>query len=532
MGELYLTGVHRTAARRWLGVIPGDDGLTWFDLLGLAEGEPSAADVTRQVAQQVARVQACEQQAASESRSDYAAVARELAAAVVQAGDVLGNPQRCQQYRQDLAAARERRFRDTITPAIVAGKQPSAEQLAKFELTAVQLRLGISEVKRIVNSVTGVAMHDNPYAAFNVLRVADDPAWPTHFDLLLLDETTDDHHLLAGQVRAQRQRAQEMESKFTEMDRKRAAREFAGKIEQAGEVLLSAASRAEYVQEVRQQRAERFRQRVDMACSAGDSVSPDTIIQLLSIAQRMRLAEQHARQLITARTGFGDYFGLLGERKTPLLARLSGLSFDISRPEDAATCTRGLTVSNDGAGMLEGTATPTVPWLRVEPVRIATSSRQRLTVRVDPETLPRGVPVAGQIMVETNGGARIVNVEVLVAGGEHPGGDSERVLAAFTYLCSATVVVPLVVFFMYQRRSRYISFQSAQAAVLGTAAAGVFFFQTALGELIPPLAGLLYVPLLILLGTPVLAALVCAGLAFAGRGVRLPFVAERAEKFA
>ncbi|MBU0641083.1 MAG: hypothetical protein KKB50_19665 [Planctomycetes bacterium] len=538
MADVCLAGVLHTAAEKWLGVKAGGDGITWFDLLAIPERAP-VADVPRCVEERRRQIEQLSARAQAQGRDDYATVIGQLRAAVDAAGLTLGEASRRDEYLAALRAARRSRFEKTIAPSIVAGRKPDGAQLEALLKTAGQLRLPESEARRVIDQLAGLEAADNPavdfgtlrasdLAAYGVLRVADDRAWPTYFDVLQIDEATESAQLIQSQANSQSRRAQEREAKFTEMTQKRKAREFIELVKMAEETLLSPERRSAHLREIQEKRRKRLQEEVRLAVG-GDGVSADAVIRLLVSAQRMRLPDVQARQVITAETGFADYFGLVGERRSAVLNCVGTMEFKIERPDDPKACSRPLTIRNDGGATLECNIRSAVDWISVEPRSKHIARSESVTVTVDAGKLPRGVPTTGQVQVDSNGGSRIVTVEATVAGGRHPSTTAERVWGGIAFLAAATLIGPVVLAIVFQRRSRYVAFQAAQSAVLGAA-----FWASELLEVIGNflcLAKLVEIPVMILSCAILIVAAACAIASFCGRGIWLPVVADRATKF-
>ena len=532
MAELYIEGIKSTAAQKWFGLQVAKDGLTLFDLLGLQEDDVDATTVKRQVTVRMARLREVEQAAAKASRSNYVRVAKELASTIQSAAGRLMDAEELGRYRQSLAKTRQRMFERTIAPAVSAGRQPSAQEMAAFMDVARQYRVDTSEAKRLIHRLTGIKTQKDRYTSYGVLSVAEDPASPTYFDLLCLDETVANEALIRSQVEAQTKRAEEVAAKFTEMDRKREAREFIDKtLAKVAETLLSRTARDTYKKEIMNLRRKKFQDAVRLAFGPGQAVDADHVIRLLSEAQKMRLSEDAARQVITEVTGFADYMSLLGKRQAPLLGHISPLKFDIRSPEDIRACKQTLLIRNQGGGELKGSVSSASSWILVEPVHIRTRGTQRLTLQVDAQRLPRGIPTAGQVHIETNGGSQIVCVEAILAGGELPETTKERVWGGLVYLMSvATVFIgPMVCVFVFQKKSRYLTNQAAQASVLGVFFLGYLVIGVLASAFLPCFfpESLYEVGLIVIPGI----AGVCALLTFAGKKVKIPIVSDYAERF-
>jgi hypothetical protein len=262
-----------------------------------------------------------------------------------------------------------------------------------------------------------------------VLYVADDPAHENHFDLLCIDESVTNPSLIRAQKEVQLKRSRETGEKSTRMEVKRAAQEFAAKVEEAGRVLLSPADRGAYLQQIRGLRRAKFREQLASMYRSGDTVKPDAIVRLLAAGRRMRLSESDTRQTITDVTGFSDYMSLLSDRKTPVLGTLEPLKFDLRSPSETDACRAVLCVRNEGAETLTGTAVTMADWISISPQEFQTASEQPLTIEVRPGRLPRGIPTAGQISIESNGGSQIVAIEAFMAAAIGPATSTSGLLA-------------------------------------------------------------------------------------------------------
>jgi uncharacterized membrane protein len=97
-------------------------------------------------------------------------------------------------------------------------------------------------------------------------------------------------------------------------------------------------------------------------------------------------------------------------------------------------------------------------------------------------------------------------------------------------LTSITVIVPLVCVFVFQRRSRFLCFQAAQASVLGVVAWGALVFGGLLGAFCC-IAPIIAKPVTYLWYAILISGVICAILCLAGRPVRIPVVAEYADRF-
>ena len=527
MAKLHIAGIQATAALKWFKLKPWKDGLTLFDLLGLQEDHNVSASVEKSLAARTARLRQVQQVAQKNSRSDYLEIARQLTATLQGGARTLHDPAQCAAYRAELAEARGEMFARVVESVLGAGRSPSEPELAQLLQEAQQYRLAEEQAKKIINDLAGVGQGENKYATFGILRVNGDPAWPTYFDLLLLDESVTSENVVRSQAIAQTRRADEAEAKHTEMDRKRLAVEYREKVAQASNALLSKETRASYLRQITEHRRKEFSQKAQIARGADSKTIADVVIRLLSEAARMRLAEDAARAVITEVTGFADYMSLLGERKTPLLGRISTLRFEVSTAANVRACEQTLVVRNQGAGALTGSASSTCDWLTVEPVAFKTTAIQRFAVRIDGWSLPSGVETAGHIKIETNGGSQIVSVEAVVGGGEVPSSTRECLIACGVYLLSlvTTFLGPMICVLVFEKKSRYLTMQAAQATVLGVVALNLMVFGGLLG--IVCLGWIPLIGLMVIYGT----ALVCAILALLGKAVKVPVVCEYAMKF-
>lgn len=522
MAELYVRSQRqRAAAEKWLKVSGAADGVTLFDLLGLGEADADPAQFRQQSDLRLQRLQAVEAQAGQTGQAEYTELALQLRTLVQQAVATLSDPAARAAYLDDLLAARRAAFERTLRTAVSPGRRPAGQELEALLAEAAKYRLDTREARRLIESLTG---SEGPYAAYGVLGAADDPAGLTHFDLLGLDEAAADERLIRAQRDAQLRLAAEKEAKTPEQDRKRHAREYADKVRAAAAVLADARQRQAYCQTLLRTRQAKFQDEC-RACYAGGAVSHEVVIRLLTLARRMRLGDGAARQTLTAVTGFADYMSLLGARRTPVLGQLAPLKFDIRDPADGRACRQILTVRNDGGEELRGRVSSPTPWLRVTNEVVATRGGQAVEISVEPAGLPRGLPSAGQLRVDTDGGSQIVPVEVVVAGGEYPESRRERLLGGLVYLAvfSTLFVAPMVMVFIQESKSRFLTTQAAQASVLG-----VLFLATLILSQVPligRLGGLL---------VPVVTVLVfaCAAAVFMGRRIRVPVVAEYAARFA
>jgi hypothetical protein len=472
------------------------------------------------------------EKAKASARQDYVDLASQLANDIRSAAATVRDQDRRNGYLEALTDARRSLFERAISPAVAPGKPPTQQEMASYPSVAADHRLPEGEAKKIINRLTGIEVTENPYATYGVLRAAEDPAWPTEFDLLCLDESVSDERLIRSQMDAQVRRAREVEQKFPEPDRKRQARAFAEKVQAAAATLLAPPERQRCLKRIAQTRGAKFAEEVPLYCQPGRPVRPDAVIGLLATARRMRGSDTLARQVITQETGFADYMSLLSQRKTPVLGYVAGLKVDLPADADEEAATRRVTIRNEGGGVLQGGARPTCDWITVQPQRIRTDGIQELTVQLDTSRLPRGVPTAGQISVDTNGGSQSIAVEALLGGGDAAADPLERFFGALIYLFG-TAVVPLamVCVFVCQNRSRYLTLQAAQASVLGTVLGGtVIAGKVAMGFCC--LLKFLETPIDLCMYAVMLVGLVCAVLSLLGKPIRIPIVISYAEKFA
>jgi curved DNA-binding protein CbpA/uncharacterized membrane protein len=528
MIDLYITGVQGAAAVKWLQLAKPVDGVSLSDLLGVSENAPDPSLPAKTNAR-LQRLQAIESQAAGTSQTEYVAIAKSLQQLVRSAAEILGDPKRRQEYLQSLLEARKAQYQQAIQSRVQPGRpllQPETEALLAV---ADQYRLDRGEAKRIITRLIGGG--DNPYSAFGVLTAPEDPVGCTCFDILCLNESITDEKLIRAQIDRQTQLAHEKESKTTEQDRKRQAREYAQKVQEAQAVLLSADKRQNYLRQINAKRQAKFREEVKIS-HAGGAVSHDVIIRLLATARRLRLRDADARQTITEVTGFADYMSLLGERKSPALGQIDAIKFDVRDPQQAEQLAATMVIRNDGTGVLSGRITTGTAWLQAEPGSFRTQSSQSVKVTLNPEKLPRGVPVAGQLMVDSNGGTQIVMVEAVLGAGELPDSNRERVIGGLIYLLGmpCTFVLPMVMVFVYQAKSRFLTSQAAQAAVLD-----VILLAVLLGYWLLVLGiglKLLSVPVYALMIGIVAANVACAVAVFSGKQLKIPVAADYAKRFA
>ncbi len=527
MNETYLTSMQASAAAQWLKARGGKDGMTWLDLMGVSEAEASSDRLDALTKAQAATLEDIGRRFAAAAQPQYAEMALQLAASLRAAGTFLANPDQRQQYQRTLAETRQALYERVVAPTIVPGKRLSEPETHSYLSLARDYRLSIVDSKRILNRLAGLEAAEGKYGSFGVVQAPGDPAGTTCFDMLGLDESICDTRLIKAQVDAQTRRAREAEQKFPEQETKRKAREFADEVRQAGETLLSPQSRAAYLQQIRGVRSDKFREEIRLAHPKGQAIKPDLIVRLMAIGKRMRLRDLEIRQVVTEQTGFADYMSLLGERTTPMLGYLEGLRFDIGSGKaqpGAQPDRKTILIRNDGAGVLQGSLTSKCDWIRCQPDGFESSSGTEVEVIINPASLPRGVPVAGQVLVETNGGSQTLSVEAIVGAGDQPADTKERILgAAICLLGTGFFPIGMAAVFFFEKRSRFLTRQGAYSSILGVLFAG----SSILGGFGCILAPLKFVAQLLMVVGGGLAVL-----SLIGKSFRVPILSDLADRFA
>jgi hypothetical protein len=138
MADLYLSGMAETAARKWLGIAGGEDGITLFDLLGLAEGDVAPTGLPERVAKQLARLDAVKRQSLATGRQDYAGLADQLADTVRAAAAMIDDASQHKAHRDALLDARRTIFERFVAPGVTPGRKPTEAEMASFLQTAQQ----------------------------------------------------------------------------------------------------------------------------------------------------------------------------------------------------------------------------------------------------------------------------------------------------------------------------------------------------------------------------------------------------------
>jgi len=532
MAELYLTGMKSTAVQKWFGVKSGRDGLTWFHVLGVSEDGAADGAISQRLAERLARLESITVKFRASQRQDHVELATQLENDRREVGAWMQDPQRRQEYTQALTQHRQELFERTVSMAVVPGRPPGPQKMQSFLEEAQEYGVAEGDARRIIDTLVGFERTGNPFAAYDVVKVSDDPAWPTAFDLLGLEEDETEERRIREQLQTRLAKANEMERKTTDMDRKREARKRREEFEVAAATLLAEGQRQAYLREITQQRADKFAQQVQTVWQPGQPVSPETVINLLAMARRLRLSDAHSRQLITQHTGFADYVGLISQRKTPVLGHVESLVLELPSNVSAEASHVPLTICNEGAGTLTGHVDPVSDWLAIHPDIIQTRSLQELTVFVHADALPRGVPKTGQVAVETNGGAQTVTVEVLIGGGDVAATPTERLLGGVIYLVG-TAFFPLAMagVFIFQNQSRYLTMQSAQAAIIGTLFMGVIMGGSLAMEFCCMTQFLEWPLFIFAIGIWALP-ITCLVLSLMGKPVRIPVIIDYAQRFA
>ena len=75
MAEMFLTGVQQTAAKKWLSLQVFKDGVTWFDLLGLPEGDVNPTDLNTAAQKRASHLANLQRKAEAQGKKDAQVVA-------------------------------------------------------------------------------------------------------------------------------------------------------------------------------------------------------------------------------------------------------------------------------------------------------------------------------------------------------------------------------------------------------------------------------------------------------------------------
>lgn len=527
MDEAYLSPPVASDVSKLFQITIPRDGLTAYDVLGLPENADDAALATA-IDQRQQLLARCADDYQRRGDGDSCARIGHLQSVLTNLTRSLASGGARKAYDRLLEQTRKRRFQQAVTPLLVPGREPTPDENEHLLCMADDFRLERQSAGQFVLQLLGLNRSGNEYSRLGVVKFANDPTWPTWYDLLLLAEDIAD----PGTIRAQHSKQMAKVEKIKqspEQDDKRLARSLEERFNEAVATLLDATRRRAYLKDLHEKRVQKFREEVVLYVPRGSFPDVDTVLQLIDLGQALRMPEDLVRDEIKKLTGFSDFMGLIAERKRPLLGLQGTLAFHVDDPVDEKQLCQEFTMNNDGADTLKGTVRSTEDWITVTPSVLETAGSQTFTVRIDPDQLKPGIPSVASIEVSSNGGMRAVTVSAMLADTGTTSDTKEKVPAAIAYAAGGFTlgIVPIVIFFMYERKSVYVATQAAQASVLYVANGIAFFALTLFGGLCFCLSG----PIMFLNIAMMFSGLLLCIPAALGQRLRLPYVFDYAQRF-
>jgi len=505
------------------------DGVTAYDCLGLPEDADEAA-IKQHVDQRTEGLRRSEDEYRTRGDNDTAAGVKHLVEVFTSLASTFASAATRQEYDRNLEDARLRKFQQAVTPLLTPGREPTPEEDERILAVAVDYRLDKKRARQFILELLGVDRSGNEYARLGVTRFGSDPTWPTSFDLLLLSEDVTDRALIQAQRQAQMSKIEKLRQS-PDQDEKRLARTLEERLDEAAAVLADDQQRQAYLKELHAQRIGKFQEEIQLYVPHGTRPEIDTLLQLIDLGQALRIPEDLVRREITKLTGFSDFMSLIAERKRPLLGSPDGLSFHVTDPDNPQQLTQTLAVNNDGADRLKGELRSNEDWIRVTPQTLDTTGSQVVSVSIDPSHLKPGIPSAGTVEVNSNGGIRRITITAILEDTGIATNRRDKVAAALTYALGgySIGIVPIAMFFYYEKRSTYVATQAAQSGVINVAATLVAFCSALFAEVC--LLRLVAKPLLYASIAVLIASFFLFIPAAMGKRLRLPYVYPYTQRF-
>ena len=505
------------------------DGVTAYDCFGVPESADDTA-IKKSIADRTQLLGSYEEEYRQRGDNNSALRVNHLRGVFSLVATAFSSPDARQKYDKLVTDARLKKFQQAVTPLLTPGREPTPDENERLLRVADDFRLEKQKAGQFILELLGVTRAGNEYARLGVIRFANDPTWPTHFDLLLLSEDTRDQGLIRAQRDTQMAKVQKLKQS-PEQDDKRVARTIEERIGEAVAVLVDDGRRQSYLNEIHNRRVQKFREEVVLYVPRGARPDIDTVLQLIDLGQGLRMPEEHVRDEIKRLTGFSEFMSLIAERKRPLLGSPDSVSFHINHPQNDQELTQTIVISNDGAGQLSGTVRSTESWITVTPETIDTVASQTLTIRIDPSHLKPSIPSAATVEINSNGGIRRITITAMLADTGVTSVRSDKIAAAIAYAAGSFTIgiAPVIMFFHYEKRSAYVAAQAAQSSVLSVAAGLVLMCSSIFNDVC--LLRLVARPVMYLAGAVLVGSFFLCIPAGMGKRIQLPYVYDYTQRF-
>ncbi len=435
-----------------IGVSTSADEPSYFDLLSLTPQETDAALIKKRAQE---RTSALRKYAGYKKDPQVQKLANDLMARVAKAGKVLADPKRRAEYQKGLRDAGKSAFRKRIAASITADQELTAAQRAALARLAGEYGLTDDEASEVIDAL--LAAGQNRFTPLGVAREAEDPCWPTAFDLLGLPEGAPEPERVE---QAFAQQSRRLEAADLTPAEKHVLRRY---LDEASRMLATTDSVRLYLASLQRRRSDEFRRRLGLALSSGQAVDQRAAIRLLGQARRMRLSVDTARKVL------GDLIGRTVEADTePVLAVIPPVLETQVLP-DGTGAQLVMSVLNQGGGTLEVTSFVTPPWLKIATRRAKVPTSQDIRLQILPGKLKPGRVCEGEVEVHSDGGQARVTVRAVLGFAELPH-DQELDLARQAYLMVYLWILGflhwpylLKMFFDHRNRSSFVAYHAMQA---------------------------------------------------------------------
>ena len=332
--------------------------------------------------------------------------------------------------------------------------------------------------------ISKLACQDNPFAALGLQRAAADDAWPTAFDILMVEESEKPPSNVVSRANAQLRKVD------NNMRSGKIAAEEASRlrmyVQEAVNTLASPELTKVYCREIRKHRLTRYQRIVQLALSNSNSADTATLIQLVHQGRQMRLSQDDVEKVLTKVAGV-NVVEAVGS--TPSLS-VNRSSIEAYVRGDGQGSQEVLGIHNDGTGELEVQVETSESWIEISERSFRTRNRRDVAVSFPPSRLRPGEKLSGAIHIRSNGGEAAVEVTALLGQRGSEATEEDYQKASWLYLMGLAYpfLVPFVIlawrFMMNRKESSFLAFHAMQSIFIG------LVFLSALMMMIPVLGAL------------------------------------------
>jgi len=383
---------------------------------------------------------------------------------ISKAGKQLKNPAARAAYRKSEGSRQAERFVQWLKPILAAGGEVDDQRFEQLMAEGVrQFRLDENEARRAIQEAI---LGENPFVALGIQRVAADETWPTAFDILMLEESELSPPDVSQRVAMQLTRIEDTE-RSGQVDAETALR-LRTYVTEAKTTLASPDLTKAYAHQVRRQRAQRFRDMVEVAVRHSGQPDTSVLVQLVHHGRQMRLPQEQVEQILSQVAGVNitDAVG-----SDPVLS-VSRSSIEAYVRGDGRGSKEIIGVRNDGTGQLVVRIETDCDWILISEPRFATRNRRDVSISIPAYRLRPGELHVGTIRISSDGGEAEIEVTAMLGdpGSEATLEDYGKASGAYFLGLGSILFLPVVIlswrFMMARKESPFRAFHCLQSMFL------------------------------------------------------------------